>query len=245
MSEIRSIMTQVTPRSLVLIDEICRGTETAKGTCIAGSIVETLDKIGCLGIVSTHLHGLFKLPMKTNSTVYKAMGTEYIDGQTIPTWKLVDGVCQESLAFETAKREGVPDTIIQRAKELYLHYSEETFSGLDGVKLEKPCSVQVGKGPDDEHPDLDRIGASPLHHEIEPIKHIDDLQAEVKKAINLICLKKLCEFYEMTNLSGPAEIQCLSIAVREQPPPSTVGASIVYVMFGPGKKIYVGQVIFS
>ncbi|PKI50077.1 hypothetical protein CRG98_029515 [Punica granatum] len=55
MSEIRSIITRATPRSLVLIDEICRGTETAKGTCIAGSIIETLDKIGCLGIVSTRL----------------------------------------------------------------------------------------------------------------------------------------------------------------------------------------------
>nr|XP_016443460.1 PREDICTED: DNA mismatch repair protein MSH1, mitochondrial-like [Nicotiana tabacum] len=56
MSEIRSLVTGATLRSLVLIDEICPGTETAKGTCIAGSVIETLDAIGCLGIVSTHLH---------------------------------------------------------------------------------------------------------------------------------------------------------------------------------------------
>uniref|UniRef100_A0A175YP34 DNA mismatch repair proteins mutS family domain-containing protein n=1 Tax=Daucus carota subsp. sativus TaxID=79200 RepID=A0A175YP34_DAUCS len=56
MSEVRSIISGATSRSLVLVDEICRGTETAKGTCIAGSIIETLDFIGCLGIVSTHLH---------------------------------------------------------------------------------------------------------------------------------------------------------------------------------------------
>ncbi|WJZ84748.1 hypothetical protein VitviT2T_004340 [Vitis vinifera] len=55
MSEMRSIIIGATSRSLVLMGEICRGTETAKGTCIAGSIVETLDKIGCLGIASTHL----------------------------------------------------------------------------------------------------------------------------------------------------------------------------------------------
>lgn len=243
MSEIRSIITQVTPRSLVLIDEICRGTETAKGTCIAGSIIETLDRIGCLGIVSTHLHGLFNLPLKTNSVVYKAMGAEYVDGQTIPTWKLVDGVCRESLAFETAKREGVPETIIQRAEELYLQINKQAFFGFDGVKVEKPCSIQIGKGPNEEPPDLDRIGASALHHEIEPIKCINELQAEVKKAVNLICLKKLRKHYEMRNLPGPVEIQFFSIAAREQPPPSTIGASVVYVMFGPDKKIYVGEVI--
>ncbi|EEF34012.1 ATP binding protein, putative [Ricinus communis] len=108
MSEIRSLIAGASSRSLVLIDEICRGTETAKGTCIAGSIVETLDKIGCLGIVSTHLHGIFDLPLDTKNTMYKAMGTEYVDGQTKPTWRLRDGICRESLAFETAKRERDP-----------------------------------------------------------------------------------------------------------------------------------------
>ena len=119
MSELRSIIGGTTKKSLVLIDEICRGTETAKGTCIAGSIIETLDRIGCLGIVSTHLHGIFTLPLNINNTVHKAMGTTFIDGQTIPTWKLTDGVCRESLAFETARREGVPELIIRRAEYIY------------------------------------------------------------------------------------------------------------------------------
>lgn len=92
MSEVRSIVTGATSRSLVLVDEICRGTETAKGTCIAGSIIETLDKIGCLGIVSTHLHDIFSLPLTTKNTVHKAMGSEYVDGQPKPTWKLIDEI---------------------------------------------------------------------------------------------------------------------------------------------------------
>ncbi|KAI3746793.1 hypothetical protein L6452_09233 [Arctium lappa] len=79
MSELRSIITGAPSKSLVLVDEICRGTETAKGTCIAGSIVETLDSIGCLGIVSTHLHEIFKLPLTAKTTVFKAMGSEYVD----------------------------------------------------------------------------------------------------------------------------------------------------------------------
>ena len=130
MSEIRSLVTGASSRSLVLVDEICRGTETAKGACIAGSIVETLDRIGCLGIVSTHLHDIFDLPLDTSNTVYKAMGTEYVDGRTKPTWRLIDGICRESLAFETAKKEGMPESIIQRAEDLYFSaYTKGVISG--------------------------------------------------------------------------------------------------------------------
>ncbi|KAI4345048.1 hypothetical protein L6164_012216 [Bauhinia variegata] len=92
MSELRSMILATTKRSLVLLDEICRGTETTKGTCIAGSVIDTLYRIGCLGIVSTHLHGIFDLPLNTKNTVDKAMGTACIDGQTKPTWKLIDGI---------------------------------------------------------------------------------------------------------------------------------------------------------
>ncbi|XP_049936748.1 DNA mismatch repair protein MSH1, mitochondrial isoform X3 [Nymphaea colorata] len=125
MSELRSILNAATSRSLVLVDEICRGTEMAKGTCIAASIVESLDGVGCLGIVSTHLHGLFDLPLRTRYTIHKAMGTEVMDGQLKPTWKLTDGICTESLAFETARNEGVPDYVVSRAEEIYLRNWKE------------------------------------------------------------------------------------------------------------------------
>ncbi|CAH1419664.1 unnamed protein product [Lactuca virosa] len=128
MSELCSIITGATSNSLVLVAEICRGIETTKGTCIVGSFVETLDSIGCLGIVSTHLHDIFKLPLNTNNTVFKAMGSEFVNGQTKPTWKLTNGICRESLAFETAQREGVPKTIIQRAQELYASDLEKAVS---------------------------------------------------------------------------------------------------------------------
>lgn len=119
MYEMRSILCEATNRSLVLIDEICRGTEIQKGTCIAASMIEELDSIGCMGIISTHLHGLLDVSLNARDIVYKAMGTETINGQTKPTWKLIDGACRESLAFETARCEGIPKNIIMRAEQLY------------------------------------------------------------------------------------------------------------------------------
>lgn len=239
MSEIRSIVSGATKRSLVLVDEICRGTETAKGTCIAGSIVETLDMIGCLGIISTHLHGIFSLPLDTKNTVYKAMGTVYVDGQTKPTWKLIDGICRESLAFETAKKEGIPETIIERAESLYHSvYVNEVIVGKIDSKLEEFCSTGFNNF-DRSHPQsssarfdaVDGTGS---------VNNMEVLQKEVESAVTLICKKKLIELYN-EKTSHLIDIQCVPIRVREQPPPSTVGASCVYVIFRPDGKLYVGQ----
>ncbi|KAM7485351.1 hypothetical protein LguiA_001360 [Lonicera macranthoides] len=231
MSEIRSIITGATSRSLVLVDEICRGTETAKGTCIAGSIIETLDTISCLGIVSTHLHDIFTLPLATKNTVNKAMGTEYIDGQTKPTWKLIDGICKESLAFETAQREGVPDKIIQRAEELYLlAYSKDSVSRKKDAKDPNKIYGQLGG-----------IQKKVITPTFESMDRMEILRKEVESAVTIICQKKLIELYKKKNISELATVNCVLIAAREQPPPSTIGASSVYVILRPDKKLYVGE----
>uniref|UniRef100_N1QQS7 DNA mismatch repair protein mutS n=1 Tax=Aegilops tauschii TaxID=37682 RepID=N1QQS7_AEGTA len=177
MSEIRSLVSRATGRSLVLIDEICRGTETAKGTCIAGSIIERLDDVGCLGIVSTHLHGIFDLPLSLNNTDFKAMGAEVVNGCIQPTWRLMDGICRESLAFQTARKEG-------------------TF-GL--------------------------------------------LRKDVESIVTAICKDKLLDLYNKRSISELVEVVCVTVGAREQPPPSTVGRSSIYIIIRRDNKLYVGQ----
>lgn len=243
MSEVRSIVTGATSRSLVLVDEICRGTETAKGTCIAGSIIETLDKIGCLGIVSTHLHDIFSLPLTTKNTVHKAMGSEYVDGQPKPTWKLLDGICRESLAFETAQGEGVPENIIRRAEQLYLSsYAKGSFPGKKDRNGEHVYSA-VEK-PSEANDQLTSIGKrATIFSRIASTDHMEVLQKEVERAVSIICYKKLVDLCKMPNASELAVVKCVLIAAREQPPPLTIGASSVYVMLRPDKRIYVGEVL--
>lgn len=228
MSEIRSIIAGATSNSLVLIDEICRGTETAKGTCIAGSIIETLDASGCLGIVSTHLHGIFDLPLRMKNAVFKAMGTECIDNQTMPTWRLIDGICKESLAFETAQREGVPEALIQRAEELYLSvYSKDTITKIESkVKQYRPSRFE--KEP------------SPVN---QSLKSSEILCKELENAVVGICGKIVNDFFVKKDISEPRAMRCVLIGPREQPPPSTIGASSVYVMLRPDRKFYVGEVL--
>lgn len=240
MSEIRSLITGATSSSLVLIDEICRGTETAKGTCIAGSVIETLDAIGCLGIVSTHLHGIFDLPLKIKKTVYKAMGAEYVDGQPIPTWKLIDGVCKESLAFETAQREGIPEILIQRAEELYNSaYGNQIPRKKDQIR---PLCSDIDLNSTDKSSDqLNGTRQIALDSSTKLMHRMGISSKKLEDAICLICEKKLIELYKMKNPSEMAMVNCVLIAAREQPAPSTIGASSVYIMLRPDKKLYVGQ----
>lgn len=218
MSDIRSIITRATSRSLVLIDEICRGTETAKGTCIAGGVIETLDAISCLGIVSTHLHGIFDLPLRTKNVVFKAMGAECINNETMPTWKLIDGICRESLAFETAQREGVPEELISRAMELY-----------DAVYAKDSLNT------DEQFP------APAMVHTVRSVRSADTLSKEVENAVISLFEERLMELYKNHDFLEPSPLKCVLIGAKEQPPPSTIGASSVYIMLRPDRKLYIGE----
>ncbi|KAG0475024.1 hypothetical protein HPP92_014710 [Vanilla planifolia] len=219
MSELRTVVSSATKRSLVLVDEICRGTETAKGTCIAGSIVEKLDDIGCLGIVSTHLHGIIDLPLCTKNVICKQMGTEVVDGHVKPTWELHDGICRESLAFETAQKEGLPESIIKRAEELYL---SSAISKPDQDCVEAYDSLII-------------TSTSNLYGSLK------ELQNAVESTVTMICKRKLIEYYKYKGIVEFPDLVCRHIGAREQPPPSTVGTSCVYVLFRPDKKLYIGQ----
>ncbi|XP_058724306.1 DNA mismatch repair protein MSH1, mitochondrial [Vicia villosa] len=242
MSEIRSIIAGTSKKSLVLVDEICRGTETAKGTCIAGSIIETLDKIGCLGIVSTHLHGIFTLPLNLKNTVHKAMGTTCIDGQTKPTWKLTDGICKESLAFETAKREGVPEIIIERAEDLYLSvYAKKMLSAENFAKQEEMSTNVNGNSLNGTHHHSKKFISDTSHEGISLANPMEVSHKEVENAITVICQDFIMELQRKTNTPDLTKIKCFLIGTRELPPPMTIGSSSVYIMLRPDKKLYVGE----
>ncbi|XP_072151032.1 DNA mismatch repair protein MSH1, mitochondrial isoform X2 [Setaria viridis] len=233
MSEIRALVSRATDRSLILIDEICRGTETAKGTCIAGSIIERLDTVNCLGIISTHLHGIFDLPLSLSNTEFKAMGTEVIDGCINPTWRLMDGICRESLAFQTARGEGMPDLIIKRAEELYLTMSANNKQ--TSMASNEPSNVRTCVNGLIEKPDSLRNRLETLPGTFEPLRR------EVESTVTVICKKKLLDLYNKSSIPELVDVFCVAVGAREQPPPSTVGRSCIYVIIRSDNKLYVGQ----
>lgn len=176
------------------------------------------------------------------NTVYKAMETEYIDGQPRPTWKLTDGICKESLAFETAQREGVPETIIKRAEELYLSaYAKDSSKPRKDTEVECFTSDIDVRSFDKAYDQPSSIRKKTMHSTIASTNRMEVLRREVETAVTNICQKALLELYKKKNMSELAIVNCVLIAAREQPPPSTIGASSVYVLLRPDKRLYVGE----
>ncbi len=107
------IVRRVTPRSLVLLDELGAGTDPQEGVALAMALLDHFLTAGCLVLVSTH-HGILKNYGATRPGAQNAsMG---FDRQTLgPTYRILMGVPGESHALEIARRSGLPESVLSNA----------------------------------------------------------------------------------------------------------------------------------
>jgi len=126
MCETANILNNSTPRSLVVLDEIGRGTSTFDGLSLAWSIVEHLhNQVGAKTLFATHYHELTelagRLPRLKN---YNVAVREWHD-QIVFLRKIVEGGTDKSYGIQVARLAGVPKPVLERAKEI-LHNLEES-----------------------------------------------------------------------------------------------------------------------
>lgn len=118
MSETANILHNATERSLVLIDEIGRGTSTYDGIAIAWAVAEELHRIGCKCLFATHYHHLNELenllPKVKN---YRAAVLEEGD-KVVFLYRIVPGGTDRSYGIQVARLAGLPERVIERAKEI-------------------------------------------------------------------------------------------------------------------------------
>lgn len=116
MQRIRRILLEATASSLVLIDEIGAGTDPKEGAALAVAVLEELTRRGCKTVVTTHLG---ELKAFANDTPGVENGSMEFDAETLePTYRFRLGLPGSSYAFEIARRQGLPDTVIDRGREL-------------------------------------------------------------------------------------------------------------------------------
>ena len=120
LSETASILKEATPASLVILDELGRGTSTADGFAIAYAVLNYLLSIQCLGLFSTHYSALTK-EYATNPLV-KCMFMSFMAHRNQRTvsflYKLTTGVCTNSYGMNVAAVAGIPEHIIQFAEQV-------------------------------------------------------------------------------------------------------------------------------
>lgn len=129
MGRVIAMLDAVTDRSLVLLDELGAGTDPEEGAALARAIVVELLEIGCLAIGTTHYSELkafaYATPGVENASV------EFDVATLSPTYRLVVGVPGQSNALAIARRLGMPERIIERARG-YLHPDIERVDTLLG-----------------------------------------------------------------------------------------------------------------
>lgn len=119
MSEVARILTNATSRSLIILDEIGRGTATWDGLSIAWSVAEHLhDDIGALTLFATHYHELTELARTREGVRNFHIAVREWNEQIIFLRRLLEGPANRSYGIQVARLAGVPDGVVARAQEI-------------------------------------------------------------------------------------------------------------------------------
>ena len=154
MNETSNIVNNATERSLVILDEIGRGTSTFDGLSIAWSVAEFLhDKIKARTLFATHYHELTKLAAEREGVCNFNVAVREWNEQIIFLRKIVPGGADKSYGTQVARLAGLPKEILDRAKEILAHL--ENPNGAVGHEKKRRRSTK--SMPQSEKPQLDLL----------------------------------------------------------------------------------------
>jgi DNA mismatch repair protein MutS len=134
MRETSQILARATRRSLVILDEIGRGTSTYDGVSIAWAVAEFLhDTIGCKTLFATHYHELSALAEARPRVRNFSVAVRKWEGEIVFLHKLVPGGANRSYGIEVARLAGLPQSVVERAQKVL-------------AELETPANAVSGSG---------------------------------------------------------------------------------------------------
>jgi DNA mismatch repair protein MutS len=117
MVETAAILAQATPKSLVILDEIGRGTSTYDGLAIAWAVVEAMhDEVRCRTLFATHYHELTRLAGRLDSLSLHHVRAREWKGELVLLHEVADGAADRSYGIAVAKLAGLPPAVVARAR---------------------------------------------------------------------------------------------------------------------------------
>ena len=152
MSEVATILKYATSRSLLILDEIGRGTSTYDGMAIARAVLEyaaSPKRLGAKTLFATHYHELSSMEDKLTNVKNYNIAVKKRGDQMIFLRKIVPGATDDSYGIEVAKLAGIPNVVINRAREILTELEQ------GGGKTASTPAVQE---PDDQVSWLDMQG---------------------------------------------------------------------------------------
>lgn len=149
MSEVSTILRNATRKSLLLLDEVGRGTSTYDGLSIAWAILEFVsdpDAIFARTLFATHYHELNRLESQITGIVNAHVEVDEREGEVIFLHRITDGGTDDSYGIEVARLAGVPDEVVSRAKDILQILEKE--KRIEGA----PLSVLPGSEEEERLP---------------------------------------------------------------------------------------------
>jgi len=199
MNETANILNNATEKSLVILDEIGRGTSTFDGLAIAWAVAEDLvnkNNKGVKTLFATHYHELTELALTRNRVKNYNIGVREWNDTIIFLHKLMRGGTNRSYGIQVASLAGVPGKVVERAHEILKNIEKGEFDhfGKPRIAAGKNMKNKKRAGNAAKHPNQLNLfagGADPVREKLESIK--PDTLAPIE-ALNLLYeLKKLSE----------------------------------------------------
>ena len=145
MIEVAHILRRATPNSLLLLDEIGRGTSTFDGLSIAWAVTEDVcNRIGARSLFATHYHQLVGLESEVNGLANVHVQVAQSDGTLRFLHTVADGPCDESYGVQVAALAGLPRSVVERATDL-LAFLEQQAQGAKAGRSGAPGTREQGQ----------------------------------------------------------------------------------------------------
>lgn len=145
MIEVAHILKRATPQSLILLDEIGRGTSTFDGLSIAWSVTEDIcQRLGARTLFATHYHQLIGLEGELPGLHNVHVQVAQVEGLLRFLHKVADGPCDDSYGVQVAALAGLPRSVVERATDL-LAFLEQQAGGAKAGELGAPKTRDAGQ----------------------------------------------------------------------------------------------------
>ncbi len=158
MNEVANILRNATSRSLLILDEIGRGTSTFDGLSIAWAVIEHISNRKLLGaktLFATHYHELTELEGKMSNVNNYCIAVKECGDDIVFLRKIVKGGADKSYGIQVAKLAGVPDMVIDRAKEIVEQLSDNDITEkVQSIAVDSKSEAKVKKQPKYDEVDL-------------------------------------------------------------------------------------------
>ncbi|NHJ49867.1 MAG: DNA mismatch repair protein MutS [Asgard group archaeon] len=148
MNETANILNNATKRSLIILDEIGRGTSTFDGVSIAWAVAEYIHNSTNLGtktLFATHYHQLIDLQKYLERIKNYHIEVEKKEDKLLFLYKIIPGGTDKSYGIQVAKLSGMPNAVINRAKEILMYLEVQSNGGVTTDSSDKPkvASIQT------------------------------------------------------------------------------------------------------